>query len=181
MSQEQALGRAVQSSAETGAHVRPAITLRNPTARDGKRVWALIRDCAPLDENSMYCNLLQCSHFAETCVLAERGEEIAGWISAYRPPEEPDVIFVWQVAVSEKARGEGLGKKLLEHLLASEGAAGARYLKTTITKDNAASWRLFSSLAKSRPAPMRDEPWFEKDRDFGGAHSTEHMVTIGPF
>jgi L-2,4-diaminobutyric acid acetyltransferase len=181
MSQEQALDRAVQPSAGTDASLRPAITLRNPTARDGKNVWSLVRDCAPLDENSMYCNLLQCSHFANTCVLAERGDDIVGWVSAYRPPEEPDVIFIWQVAVSEKARGEGLGKKLLQHLLGLDAAAGVHYLKTTITKDNAASWRLFSSLAKSAPAPMRDAPWFEKDRDFGGAHETEHMVTIGPF
>lgn len=156
-------------------------TFRTPTAEDGEGVWKLIAACPPLDQNSLYCNLLQCSHFAETCVLAERGGDIVGWVSAYRPPSDPKSIFVWQVAVSEKARGEGLGKRMLEHLLALDSVAGARTLTTTITKDNAASWRLFSSLAKSRLAPMRDEPFFEKARHFGGQHETEHLVTIGPF
>lgn len=157
------------------------ITFRSPTAEDGRRVWELIADCPPLDQNSMYCNLLQCSHFAETCVLAERGGDVVGWVSAYRPPSDPESIFVWQVAVSEKARGEGLGKRMLEHLLSLDSVAGAKTLTTTITKDNAASWGLFSSFAKSRVAPMRDKPLFEKDRHFGGRHDTEHLVTIGPF
>lgn len=168
--------------ADRGAGAAPfQITFRTPTAEDGERVWELIAACPPLDQNSMYCNLLQCSHFAETCVLAESDGDIMGWISAYRPPSDPESIFVWQVAVSEKARGQGLGKKMLEHLLSLDSVAGARTLKTTITKDNAASWRLFSSLAKSRLAPMRDEPFFEKDHHFGGQHDTEYLVTIGPF
>ncbi|WDI30276.1 diaminobutyrate acetyltransferase [Hyphococcus flavus] len=166
--------------ADLGAAKEAQTQFRHPVKSDGQRVWRLVRDCAPLDENSMYCNLLLCSHFAQTCIAAERNEELVGWISAYRPPEDKETIFVWQVAVSSAARGEGLGKKLLSELLACEGAFGAKYLKTTITKDNAASWRLFSSLAKSRLAPMRDEPWFDKNEDFGGQHDTEHLVTIGP-
>ena len=39
--------------------------LRVPTAEDGSAIWELVRSCKPLDENSMYCNLLQCDHFAE--------------------------------------------------------------------------------------------------------------------
>lgn len=32
--------------------------LRKPETTDGSAVWELIRDCEPLDENSMYCNLV---------------------------------------------------------------------------------------------------------------------------
>src|SRR3546814_20772399 len=63
-----------------------------------------------LDTNSLYCNLLQCTHFAETCVLAERDGEISGWISGYRLVHDPEAMFVWQVAVHERARGRGLGE-----------------------------------------------------------------------
>src|SRR5690554_7602315 len=47
------------------------ISLRKPTVTDGSAVHALIARCAPLDTNSMYCNLLQCFHFAGTAVVAE--------------------------------------------------------------------------------------------------------------
>jgi len=152
-----------------------------PTAEDGSAVWDLIRACEPLDENSMYCNLLQCDHFAETCVLAERDGEVLGWISAYIPPAEPDTLFVWQVAVSEQARGLGLGKKMLREIVGREICADVRKLRTTITRDNDASWGLFSSFAREMGAPMEREPHFTRDEHFDGHHATEHMVTIGAF
>jgi len=86
------------------------ITLRMPNGTDGSDVWALVRECQPLDENSMYCYLIQCDHFAETCVLAEMNGQPVGWISGYLRPDAPDTLFVWQVAVSAAARGKGLGR-----------------------------------------------------------------------
>ena len=76
------------------------------------RVWDLIAANPALDGNSLYANLLQCSHFAETCALAEQNGTLVGWMSGYRPPEQPDTLFVWQICVSEAARGQGLGKRL---------------------------------------------------------------------
>ena len=84
--------------------------IRTPKKEDGQAIWDLIAACPPLDQNSMYCNILQCTHFADTCVLAERGGMPVGWLSAYFPPTEPETLFVWQVAVHEKARGEGLAR-----------------------------------------------------------------------
>ena len=91
--------------------------LREPAAEDGADIWSLVRDCKPLDENSMYCNLIQCDHFRDTCVVAELGGEVVGWVSAYVLPYDPSTLFVWQVAVSEKARGTGMGGLMLSSLL----------------------------------------------------------------
>lgn len=127
----------------------------------------------------MYCNLLQCSHFADTCIIAERGGYIAGWISGYRPPSEPDRFFIWQVAVSENARGAGLAGRMIDMLLARPSAAGARALITTITPENAASWALFEGYARRRGLSFEKAPKFEHERHFGGAHETEWEVSIG--
>lgn len=158
-----------------------ALTFRHPVREDGKKVWRLVASCPPLDENSLYCNLLQCTHFASTCMLAEKEGEIVGWISGYRPPEEPNTLFVWQVAVGEAARGLGLGKALIGALVSSDGAAGVNTIKTTITKDNAASWALFKSIAGVLKTRIAHDEWFERERDFGGRHDTEFLVAIGPF
>lgn len=157
------------------------LTLRAPEREDGSDIWQLIRDCGPLDDNSMYCNLLQCDHFADTCVVAEFGGEIVGWVSAYVVPSEPDTLFVWQVAVDSKARGMGVAKRMLSELLERDCCSGVTTLKTTITKDNDASWALFNAFADRMDAPLEYDAHFKKDDHFDGQHDTEYLLTIGEF
>ncbi|MHC0053569.1 diaminobutyrate acetyltransferase [Actibacterium sp. D379-3] len=157
---------------------RNAVTLRRPTGGDGAAVWALVKSCKPLDENSMYCNLLQCDHFADTCVLAERDGEVVGWISGYTRPDDAETLFVWQVAVSPAARGCGLGRRMLLALLNRPACAGVTRLQTTITTDNAASWALFSRLADGIGGALDSAAHFTREGHFDGHHATEHMVTI---
>ncbi len=151
--------------------------LRKPNATDGADIWALVKRCKPLDENSMYANLIQADHFRDTCVVAELEGEIVGWISGHIIPERK-ALFVWQVAVSEKARGLGLGKQMLSALTRREACRGVTHLNTTITEDNAASWGLFRSFARSIGGTLSDTPYFERDAHFDGHHDTEHLVTI---
>lgn len=153
------------------------LTLRKPEPTDGSAVWELVRECKPLDENSMYCNLVQAEHFRDTCVVAELDGDIVGWISGHMIPNE-DALFVWQVAVSPKARGLGLGRKMLTHLANRDECADAERLNTTITRDNDASWALFRSLARSLGGRLTDNPHYTCDDHFDGRHATEHMVTI---
>lgn len=141
---------------------------------------ALIAASPPLDVNSAYCNLLQCTDFAGTCVLAEREGRPVGWVSAYRPPATPECLFIWQVAVAAEARGEGLAGKMLDALLARPAAAGATALTTTITPDNAASWALFEAFARRHGARLERAPRFERDAHFAGAHETEWQARIAP-
>jgi L-2,4-diaminobutyric acid acetyltransferase len=96
------------------------IKLRKPVAEDGAAVWELIRNCRPLDENSMYCNMLQCDHFRDTCVIAESGGRVVGWISGYLVPGDDSALFVWQVAVSDHARGAGLAGRMLQAILSRD-------------------------------------------------------------
>ena len=151
--------------------------LRKPEATDGAAIWELVKSCKPLDENSMYCNLVQADHFRDTCVVAELDGQILGWISGHMIPDRQE-LFVWQVAVSPDARGLGLGRKMLLELIERDICDDAQALKTTITKDNAASWGLFRSFARSIGGTISDEPHFESAAHFEGHHDTEHMVTI---
>lgn len=157
------------------------IVLRQPTAEDGFKLHQLIAACAPLDPNSVYCNLLQCSHFAETGVAAERDGELVGFISGYIPPQQPDTLFIWQVAVHASGRGHGLGKRMLKEILKRPACAQVRYLDTTITKDNEASWKLFGSLARDLGAESEHAVKFDRERHFGGQHDSEYLLRIGPF
>jgi L-2,4-diaminobutyric acid acetyltransferase len=155
--------------------------MRPPRAEDGAAVTELIRDCPPLDPNSAYCNLLQCTHFAGTCVVAERNGRIVGWISGHRPPSNPSRFFVWQVAVHQAVRGEGLAGRMLDELLARPAVQGVTHLISTVTQDNDASWALFGGFARRHGLSLVKTPHFEQDAHFAGAHETEWQAEIGPF
>jgi L-2,4-diaminobutyric acid acetyltransferase len=154
------------------------VQFRKPDAEDGARIWELVAACKPLDENSMYCNLIQCDHFRDTCILAELDGVLVGWISGYVLPGDQNTLFVWQVAVSPKARGLGLAKRMLEQLLARDECHDVTRMQTTITKDNDASWALFRSFAEAQDGELEHEAHFEKETHFQGEQDTEHMVTI---
>lgn len=157
------------------------IVLRRPTSEDGFDVHQLITLCPPLDTNSVYCNLLQCSHFAETSVAASIDNQLAGFISGYLVPDQPSTLFIWQVAVSESARGRGLATKMIQHILARDNCQDVTHLETTITEDNQASWALFKGIAKSYATGLNETVFFEKERHFQNQHDSETLVRIGPF
>lgn len=157
------------------------IELRPPSSTDGASVHALIEQCKPLDTNSLYCNLLQCSHFAQTCVLAESGGSVVGFASGYLVPGRDDVLFLWQIAVHESMRGQKLAMRMLQNLLARPHLQHVRYVETTITPSNQASIGLFKKLAVELKADIGQSVLFGRDSHFGGAHDDECLYRIGPF
>lgn len=159
----------------------PEVVLRIPTATDGPALSKLVGLCPPLDENSRYCNLLQVSHFAETSVVAELDGELVGAITGYLRPGHPEILFVWQVAVLAKMRGQKLAKRMLMHILERPQCADVHYIETTITPDNKASWGLFEGIAKALGAPLKKSVHFERQKHFAGAHEDEMLCRIGPF
>ncbi len=157
------------------------ILLREPLPTDGTSVFRLVSRCPPLDTNSMYCNLLQCTHFAATSAVAEAQGELVGFISGYLEPEDPATLFIWQVAVDEAARGVGLATRMIQHILARPVCQGVRRLATTITPGNKASWALFEGFASKRGFPITKRVFFDRAEHFHEVQDTEYLVCIGPF
>ena len=157
------------------------LEFRKPTADVGYLLNRLVAASPPLEPNSIYCNLLQCSHFADTAVAVFDGEDLVGFVSGYLEPNQPDTLFVWQVVIAEAARGKGLAKRMLRELLAREACSEVRYIETTITPDNDASWGLFRSLARELNTELNSKVHFERAVHFGGEHDDEHLLVIGPF
>ena len=155
------------------------INIRKPAVTDGKAIWSLVRETGVLDLNSAYLYLLLCRDFSETCLVAERDGVLLGFVSGYRPPDRPDNIFLWQIGVSPRAQGLGLGKRLVHAFLATPGACGARTLETTISPSNAASRALFSAVARELGAGIDRHPGFLAD-DFPPGHEAEDLYLITP-
>lgn len=157
---------------------RPSTVLRPPAPADGAAMWALARDSG-LDLNSPYAYLLAGQHWRSTSVVAMQGEEIEGFVMGYRPPPEPDSLFVWQVAVSARRRGNGLGRTMIHHVLDRVRPRGVLGLLATVTPSNEASRRLFRAVAADRGARYEERPLFDAEL-FPEAHEAEHRIVVSP-
>jgi len=154
--------------------------LRIPDKTDACAVHQLIQQCPPLDLNSIYTYLLLAEHFAQTCVIASGPEGPDGFVSAYVPPGRDDVLFVWQVAVHERARGQSLGRRMLLELLARPALRHIRYIETTVGPDNAASRGMFAGLARHLGASTQESALFDSHLFGAACHDDERLIRIGP-
>lgn len=156
------------------------VQLRQPTKQDGYAIHQLVSQCPPLDLNSVYTYLLLGEQFAGTCMVADTEGRLDGFVSGYIHPERDDVLFVWQVAVHERARGAGLGQRMLRTLLARPGLEHVRYVETTVGPGNAASRGMFRRLATHFAAPMNERALFDSQLFGPGGHDDECLLRIGP-
>lgn len=156
-----------------------AVHLRAPRESDGLRIWELVREGGVLEQNSAYCYVLMCSHFAAHGIVAERAGELLGFVTAYRPPSDPEAVFVWQIGVAPAGRGRGLGTRLLSGLVARPANRDARFLTATVDPDNEASNRLFAGFAHAQGVALARERGFAREL-FPTGHAPEPLLRIGP-
>ena len=159
----------------------PNYQLRNPVSEDGAALNRLVKASPPLDTNSLYCNLLQSSYFSETSIIAEDEFDLVGLVTGFVVPKQKDTIFIWQVAVAESARKQGLAIKMLLKLLQQPSCNSVRYLETTITEENNASKTLFTRLAEILGVNLTKTKHFSSDIHFDGQHDDEVLYRLGPF
>lgn len=154
-------------------------TIRPATVEDGAAIWRLVDAMDGLETNTCYAYLLLASHFGETTLVAERAGALAGFVAGYRPPSQPEEIFVWQIGVAASARGLGLGGRLLDALVAQPACQDARYLTATVSADNSASLALFRGFASRHRVPCEQRAGFPAAL-FAAPHPAEDLLVIGP-
>lgn len=161
---------------------RSNLSISKPKPHQAAKINELIARCKPLDENSLYCNLLQTSHFADTCAIAESDGEVAAFVSGYIHPEREKTLFIWQVAVNPDYRGLGLAKTLiLEIVERNLSKHQIEFIHTTITKSNNASWSVFESVAKALNSEYNTRVMFDKQLHLDHQGESEWLMDIGPF
>jgi len=156
------------------------ICLKKPNKSFSKMIFNLVKSTKVLDVNSEYLYLLQTTHFAKTCSVAILDEKVVGFVSGYRLPDKPNTLFIWQVAVDSKLRGQNLAKKLMMNILKRKENHDLNYIHTTVSPSNKASIRAFEKLSGDLKTKMVSKSFFEKE-DFINQHEEEVLYEIGPF
>ena len=153
---------------------------RHPLFEEGLAIYQLIKSCPPLDTNSIYYYYILCRDFSETCVVAEQNHQIMGFLSAYRKPQESDCLFVWQVAVSNEARGQHSATNMLDWLIARTTCENIRTVETTISPTNDASQNLFKRFANKHQAKYQTTPFLNISQFGNKTHEEEILFRIHP-
>lgn len=157
------------------------LVLREPDVNDGARLHGFVRALHPLAENSVYCNILQCTHFSETTVVAEHGGHIIGFVSGYLHPKKTNTYFLWQVGVHAEGRGVGLPLRMIQSVLARPACRDVLRLEATVSAGNTASQRLFQSLARAEGAQCHVTQDYIAAHHFGADNpDPEELFTIEP-
>jgi L-2,4-diaminobutyric acid acetyltransferase len=158
-----------------------SLTIRKPDLNDGESIYFLVARCPPLELNSVYSYLLVCSHFDQTSAVCKFKGDIVGFTSGYIHPYRDDTLFIWQIAVHDQMRGNGIAKEMLSNILNRRGLGDIRYLETTVTSDNDSSRSLFYSLADQLNAQVNEESYFTEEVFKESRHPEEFIIRIGPF
>lgn len=157
------------------------LILREPALEDGSRLNGFVRQLHPLARNSVYCNLLQCTHFSETTVVAELDGELIGFVTGFLHPKKPRTYFLWQVGVHERGRGKRLPLRMIQSVLARPACRDVLTLEATVSAGNTASQRLFQSLARAEGAQYHVTHDYIAAHHFGADNpDPEELFTIEP-
>jgi len=156
------------------------LATRHAVPADAAAVWRLVQGAGGLESNSAYAYVLLSDHFRDTCWVTLDGDALAGFVAAYRPPRQPNTVFVWQIGVGVEWRGRGVAGELL-HSLADGCGPQVRYLEATVTPDNAASERLFRGFARRRRAAVNVSEGYVASLFPDGRSQPERLFRIGPF
>ncbi len=155
-----------------------SVQFRKPKLEDGLAIYHLIQASPPLDVNSSYLYFLQASHFSDTCAVAEVDGQIVGFISAYYRPDRPGALFVWQVAISDTMRGQGMAKRLLTALLTQQPKDSVTELCCTISPSNKASQGLFKSFARQHGLTLKVAPFITEAHFGDEGHEAEELYSL---
>lgn len=103
---------------------------------------------------------------------------MVGFISGYLRPDEPNNLFIWQVAVAETARGQGLAKQLLSQLIQRPNLADVTQVTTTISPSNTASQKVFQKMAAEFDCKITVTPFLESDLFGSENHEAEELYSL---
>lgn len=156
------------------------VHFRKPQLNDGSALWKLVQATGVLDVNSPYCYLMITHYFQDTSIVAESKQGVVGFISAFMTPGRPDTLFVWQVAVDQSMRRQGIGVAMLQMLLKRNTCENVRFLETTISADNLPSERMFRRLAQEWRADVEVSEGFPAHAFPESTHENERLFRIGP-
>lgn len=155
------------------------IDIRSPNRFEGADMWALVRDSKNLDLNSSYFYVAMSHYFSDSCKVAfdTENNRLIGLVIGFRAPNDKETLFIWQVAVDERYRGQSIAMRLLEEVAINKEI---RYVEATIAPSNLSSIRLFEKWSVAKGTTLIKSDGFGLNCFPNQQHEKEELYRIGP-
>ncbi len=124
--------------------------VREIRKNDLEKIIELIKQGIPyvLPYNVYVYWILQ-NYYSSTCKVVESEDKIIGYISGI-PSLDKETIFIWQLCVDIKHRGDGIGTMMIDSLVSEAKRLGYCNIQLSISDTNIASQTLFKSYAEKK-------------------------------
>lgn len=126
------------------------ITIRKAQSSDAELLHHLARLCPPLDLHTNYTYWVAAAYFGSGSYILEDEGESVGYIMTV---SNDKTLFVWQIGILERYRGQGLSRLLIDRVL-DDAAALGKVVEVTISPQNTASRAAFAAASSARCLKM---------------------------
>ena len=128
-----------------------AVRIRPIEKSDVKKVRSLIKKHLDMNEKWVYkgepwyywtlSNL-----FSETCLVAEKDDNVIGFVIAYKDQASSREIFIEDILIDSKMRRNGLGTRMVSEIIRNAKTTKCKSIWGTIDPKNKASLEFFKSV-----------------------------------
>ncbi len=135
--------------------MEPDIRLRAAEAADYERIIAVVDDWWGRPLRHLLPRLFL-DHFHATSFVAERDEDLAGFLIGFLSPSVRDAAYIHFVAVNPRLRGSGLARLLYERFFGLAAADGRRVVRAITAPHNTGSIAFHTAMGFTVTGPVPD-------------------------
>ena len=127
------------------------IRIEQVTLNDYPEIYRLSGSIEGIVQHPAHLYKIMAVHFGKTFFVARKSDHgsspILGFMMGFISQSIQRHLFVWQIAVSEKAHGKGIGSGLLGHTIEYARKSGkCKAVMATVETTNTSSQRLFEKM-----------------------------------
>lgn len=110
------------------------------------KIHELIGKLEGLVQHPVHFYNIMIRYFGNTFFVAKEGDKIAGFVWGFISQSDPEVLFLWQIGVTEEYRGNQLSRKLIDSFTQAARDNGCTRIHATVEPENIPSWKMFEKM-----------------------------------
>lgn len=117
--------------------------IRNAKETDSVSVYEFVSGLSPLENYFEHVYKILLRYFGNSCFIAEKDEDIIGFVMGFKSQDDKNIFFIWQIGVDSDFQGQRIGSTLLKKVEKKAEEMNCKRIELTVDPENIPSQRLF--------------------------------------